>query len=443
MSCNSEAKTPFTLKSHYIETIGIAGDRYDVVKDFGMVPNSDENQSVTLQKAIDKVAQAGGGEIIIPAGSYRFAEVHMRSNVHILVDSKAVLKPFRNADVRNSVMLIFSSPEKGEAGAYIENCSIRGLDGKFTVDYSEVPGVDYMNGKFGIRFAVFRMVKNFLVADAHIIDNRTSHCGLVFVPTSSAGAENFEVSRPTNGEIRNCSIESADSGYGLCQLHGAQGLYFEDIFANGGVTLRLESGAGGKYAGVFDIQAKNVGSEYARATVMFSPHCTENGRVLIDGVTSNNSSAAVLLHNGFIDRKHQGDPNAKHGTYSNDSKIYNVHAISGDNSQVAVKELWMVDPVDGAHETYRESGYNIKVVVGRSYAAIYDGTLGEYDVECKNVTSEGFPAGQLPIVYEADMMDRYERCWEIVNSVPVIAARGVETTAESVRAGNVETQTQK
>ncbi len=418
----AKKSVPFTLKSKYVETMGQSGKCYDAVKDFGMVPNSEADQSAALQQAITKVSNKGGGELVIPAGTYRFSDVYMKSGVHILVDSKAILKPYRVAKSKNTIMLNFTTPNDNSA-EYIENCSIRGVDGKFTVDYSDVVAVNEAGGKMGVRFAIARMVKNFMIADVHILDNHTTHCGLVFVPSSCEGADKFEVSRPTNGEVRNCSIENADSGYGLCQLHGAQGLYFEDIFAQGGITLRLESGAGGKYAGVYDVEAKNVGSKNARATVMMSPHCTENGRVLIDGVSSESSSAAVILHNGFIDSKNKHNENAKHGTYSNESKIYNIHAISGDNAQVAVKELWMVEPVDGAYDTYRESGYNAKEVIGRGYAAVFDGTLGEYSVECANIVAEGFPASVVPILYETNIMDRHEKRWDIVNSVPVMVER--------------------
>lgn len=81
------------------------------------------------------------------------------------------------------------------------------------------------------RFIICRLVKNFLIADAVIKDNYTKFCGLTLVPTTTKGGDKWEVSLPTNGEIRNCSILNANSGYGLCQLHGAQSIYFRNIYA--------------------------------------------------------------------------------------------------------------------------------------------------------------------------------------------------------------------
>ena len=80
------------------------------------------------------------------------------------------------------------------------------------------------------RFIICRLVKNFLIADAVIKDNYTKFCGLTLVPTTTKGGDKWEVSLPTNGEIRNCRILNANSGYGLCQLHGAQSIYFRNIY---------------------------------------------------------------------------------------------------------------------------------------------------------------------------------------------------------------------
>ena len=87
-------------------------------------------------------------------------------------------------------------------------------------------------------------MKNFLIADAVIKDNYTKFCGLTLVPTTTKGGDKWEVSLPTNGEIRNCSILNANSGYGLCQLHGAQSIYFRNIYANPTVTNILNLSIG-------------------------------------------------------------------------------------------------------------------------------------------------------------------------------------------------------
>ena len=52
------------------------------------------NQSALLQKAINDVAAAGGGRLILPKGTYRFAKVYLKSNVHLLIEKDTVIKPY-------------------------------------------------------------------------------------------------------------------------------------------------------------------------------------------------------------------------------------------------------------------------------------------------------------------------------------------------------------
>ncbi|MFR9582186.1 MAG: glycosyl hydrolase family 28-related protein [Rikenellaceae bacterium] len=413
------------LKSHYVDKIDYKGLTKCAVKDYG-VKNDGSSQSVNMQKALDDISAKGGGILNLPAGVYAFNGVCMRSNVHIVVDPKATLKVSNGEGKTKKGGVIFNfSYTDNESQKFIENCSIRGKGGKnYRVDFTE-----FCNDGTSVRFIISRMVRNFMIADADIYDNYTRHCGLIFVPAKSKGADKWELSRPTNGEVRNCSIHNSNSGYGLCQLHGAQGLYFENIFSNGGVTLRLESGAGGKYAGVFDIQARNVRSEGSRATVMMNPHCTHNGTVKIDGVSSISSSATVVIHGGFIDKKHKDNPDATVGTYASDSEIVNIHGVYGEYSQVDDKEVYICDPVEGYEQKFKESSYgNQKSLIGPSYAVVFDSTNGDYKVNCQNVTGEGFPGAIFK--YEHDVKDRLKRKWDIVKSLPVYKARtnkGVQT----------------
>lgn len=423
---NSTVKE-LSLHSRYVETINNYNLVKNIVNDYNAVPNSNSDQSEFFQSAIDDISAKGGGKLFIPAGSFYLANVYMKSNVHILVDSKAVLKlAWGNTKKNSSCMFLFSTEE--EDGSYIENCSIRGINGSYTVDYSFLePG-----NKSGVRFIICRLVKNFLIADAVIKDNYTKFCGIIFVPASETGADKWEISRPTNGEIRNCSIFNADSGYGLCQLHGAQSLYFRKLYAKGGVTLRLESGAGGEYAGVYDIQAKNIQNENGRASVMMNPHTTHNGTVKIDSVWSKSSSVCLLIHKGFIDRKHQDDPNATIGSYADDSKINNVHAIFGTDAQVDSKEVYVLEPDPAMYKLFRNNNHgNNKSFDGPSLAAVFSTVGDEWEVTLTNITSEGFKGKAAGIVTQEDVKDREAQRWSIVNALPNVDHSATRSRSKS------------
>lgn len=106
-------------------------------------------------------------------------------------------------------MLYFTSKNDSE-NSFIHDCSISGLNGEqYTVDYSHFtpdPGDDFPP-TMPVRFALCRMVKNFKIADAHILDHYTKYCGIIFVGADAEDVHSWHISRPTNGLINNCTIE--------------------------------------------------------------------------------------------------------------------------------------------------------------------------------------------------------------------------------------------
>jgi len=140
------------------------------------------------------------------------------------------------------------------------------------------------------------MVKNFLIADLDVKDNFTTYCGITLTPLQTKReSKDWPVSRATDGTVRNCRIFNASPGYGLTQLHGAQSVHFEDIYAKGGVTLRLGTGAVGDKTAIYDISARNVVNEDGRCAVMLGPHSAMNGVVKVDGVPRPRREVAKIL----------------------------------------------------------------------------------------------------------------------------------------------------
>ena len=68
------------------------------VKDFGAVSGSTELQSAAIQKALDHVFFAGGGEVVIPEGVYRVGGIRIRSNTTLHLLENAVLEGSRNIE---------------------------------------------------------------------------------------------------------------------------------------------------------------------------------------------------------------------------------------------------------------------------------------------------------------------------------------------------------
>ncbi len=390
------------------------------VTDYGMVSSKTKNQSRELQAAIDDMSNRGGGNLLLPEGEYCFAEVYMRSNVQLRINSKATLYPYYTSNTENVIMLNFTPNKSDLEELYIENCSVSCYGGdRFTVDYSHFTP-DGHEGLNKVRFALARLVRNFTIADANILDHYTKFCGVIFVGAEPGEAsKKWEVSRPTNGLIRNCRINNASHGYGMCQLHAARNLLFEDMEALGGVTLRLEAHAGGS-VGIFDIYGRNIKNEYGKAAVMMNPHVVDQGMVTIDGVESRSSAFGVLIRPGFINKEARNDPNAKIGSYANGSRINNIHSIFGTEAQTEKKDVWIYEPdmLKYIKRVKKDDVYS--QIEGASYTTVFDNTAGSYNVICTNVTYEGYP-NYVDVMLRSEEMNRTPKdTWSISKSVEAL-----------------------
>jgi polygalacturonase len=68
-----------------------AGDDYFNVRKFGAAGDGKALDSPAINKAIDAAAEAGGGTVLIPAGSYLSGSIHLKSNIHLLLDAGATI----------------------------------------------------------------------------------------------------------------------------------------------------------------------------------------------------------------------------------------------------------------------------------------------------------------------------------------------------------------
>ena len=61
------------------------------VKTFGATGDGTNLDSPSINKAIDACAHAGGGTVYFPAGTYLCGSIHLRSNIHLLIDAGATI----------------------------------------------------------------------------------------------------------------------------------------------------------------------------------------------------------------------------------------------------------------------------------------------------------------------------------------------------------------
>ena len=61
------------------------------VRDFGAVGDGKSLDSPAIDRAIDAAAKAGGGTVLLTAGTYLSGSIHLQSNIHLLIDAGATI----------------------------------------------------------------------------------------------------------------------------------------------------------------------------------------------------------------------------------------------------------------------------------------------------------------------------------------------------------------
>ncbi|MBW8865035.1 MAG: glycoside hydrolase family 28 protein, partial [Verrucomicrobia bacterium] len=61
------------------------------VRDYGAFGDGKNIDSPAIDKAISACAAAGGGTVLVPAGTYLSGSIHLQSNIHLLIDAGATI----------------------------------------------------------------------------------------------------------------------------------------------------------------------------------------------------------------------------------------------------------------------------------------------------------------------------------------------------------------
>ncbi|HET7625011.1 MAG TPA: glycosyl hydrolase family 28-related protein, partial [Verrucomicrobiae bacterium] len=85
--CIAALALAFPLAGKSAETTG----GFFNVRNFGATGDGKTLDSPALNKAIEACAEAGGGTVLVPAGTYLCGSIHLQSNIHLLIDAGATI----------------------------------------------------------------------------------------------------------------------------------------------------------------------------------------------------------------------------------------------------------------------------------------------------------------------------------------------------------------
>jgi hypothetical protein len=381
---------------------------YVVTKNFRTDYNVDNDfetdDSNKLQTAIDEVSNLGGGKIIIPEGNYSFAEVFLKSNVHIEIDAKVIIRPAEIESKRSKNYAMFKVTNITSVDPVV-NVSVCGVNGKFLVDLREAH-TDFLN----IRIIQSYNVSNFKYSNIKVEDNFSKFSTLEFNGVKIGD----RVYGPRKGVIKNIDLYNSDYGYGVVQLQLAKELFFKDLYGQGGATLRIETHNKvlrelGTYDIVDEIYGRGIRSENGNSALMLSPHFIDQGKVDIRDITSVGSGFAVRINKGFAspDEKEVG---LGAGSFSTSSIVKNISAsFSIDKAQIKPKHYNYMpcslrthisaEPINGFPHGDSYNGPSIAAVL---YTSNYTVNMNEEDI-----STDGF-LEDLKIVANEDVMTNTE-----------------------------------
>lgn len=356
----------------------------NLVTDYGadMVFNTDD--SAILQTAIDDVNLLGGGRLLIPEGNYAIAEINLRSNVHLEIDAKAVIRPSERENQNNYSLFIVTNNTNSEP---IENVSISGINGSFTVDLRNTV---FKN----LRIIQSFNAKNFKYSNMLVEDDYSKFSAIEFNGVKIGSL----VYGPTYGVVKNIRVNNADYGYGVVQLQLGSNIYFNNLEGIGGITLRIETHNHvlqeiGSYTPPNTIFGRNIRSEKGNCALMLSPHFINNGIVDVRDITAIGSGFAVRVENGFT-TTNEAALGLTAGSFDSKSILRNITATYvSNNAQLKPKHYrYMPCSLRPLIETTPIPPNNVSYF-GPSIAGLVNAKNYQIDVSENNVIGIGFIDG--------------------------------------------------
>lgn len=333
--------------------------------------NCSLQDSELLNQEIYTLSEAGGGVIRITKGTYCFAEVVLRSNIHLKIDADVTIKPNLEGWPSGKNLRMFLVGED----FYVENVAITNSDedndDRNTWFKADIPQGDYG----GVRFIEFSNVENFKFSGMSLTDSYSRFSNIVLNLPSNENVDEI----PKKGVIKNVVMTGMHVGYGVVQMQSGKSVLYKNLDGQGGVTLRVETGAAAtnkvNKVTVDDVVGRNITSRSGDAAFNMSPHRVDQGRVDIEGIVAINSTHAVQIAAGFIGNKPGLIENK--GTFDSRSYIGDITVTGGEGAQVKWKDFKYFDCDDRRKLILKCKNPDEESTPGHSIGVIRDNAAAE------------------------------------------------------------------
>lgn len=347
--------------------------------------NCNALDSDILNSEIEKLSNRGGGYIKIQKGSYCLRDIILRSNIHLKISPEVTINPDLSGNINNQNITIFVLGEDFP----IRNVAITNLNenstNRSTWFKSNIPPGNYG----GVKFIEFGNVRNFKLSGLKLTDSYSKFSNIVL--NLPASLKTDEVSK--KGIIKNIFMTNMHVGYGVIQMQTGKSILCKNINGEGGITMRVETGAAGtnlvNEKTVDDIVVRDIYIKKGDAAMNFSPHRVDQGRVDVERVTAINSTHAVQIAAGFYDNNANGVNNL--GTFDRRSYVGDIVVTGGYGAQIKSKDYKYFncdkrkELIEKCYNPDKESVTDKSIGVIRDNASSNSGCENESDGGCYNI----------------------------------------------------------
>ena len=222
------------LSSALISSIFAADKGSYNVKDYGATGDGKTLDSHSINKAIDVAAQAGGGTVYLPAGTYLSGSIHMKSNINLYLEAGCIIlgapqdinaydseEPFEGKQYQDGGHTHFHNSLIW--GENLHNVSITGhgmINGGGLVKITKEANKGTI-GKASKSIAL-KLCTNVLISDITIFHGGhfaiiVTGCNLVTLNnlTIDTNRDGMDIDCCTNTVVSNCRVNSPDDD-GIC-----------------------------------------------------------------------------------------------------------------------------------------------------------------------------------------------------------------------------------
>lgn len=113
---------------------------------------------------------------------------------------------------------------------------------------------------------------------------------------------------PEKGTVENITVTGSHTGYGLLQVFGGEDIYMRDLHGVGGITVRLEPGAGSDnlnrsgplHSRIRNIEIENISNRNGFAALWFNPHGKRNENIKAKDIRAYDSGTAILIEKSTV-----------------------------------------------------------------------------------------------------------------------------------------------